>query len=133
MYRQKPHVLVVAAVMSVGVHCLFATGIYLIARGLPGDVLSLGTHFVVSPLAAVTGVLPIPMGPFELVLEFLYAQVHPHLPGNVVIPVGQGFVVALGYRLICVLIALVGVYYYFSSRRELAQAMHEAQQEQQAG
>ncbi len=133
MYRRRPHVLVAAAAMSVGVHSLFATGIYLIARGLPGDFLSLGEHFVVSPLSAVTGVLPIPMGPFEFVLEFLYQEVHPHVPRNIVIPVGQGFVVALGYRLICVLIALVGVCYYLGSRKELAQAMHEAQQEQQAG
>lgn len=131
MYRQKPHVLLIAAAMSVGVHGLFATGVYLIARGLPGDFLSLGTHLVVSPLSASTGVLPLPMGPFEFVLEFLYANVHPYVPGDLVIPKGQGLVVALGYRLICVLIAMVGVCYYLSARREVAEVMREAEQEQQ--
>ncbi len=125
LYRRQPHVLLAAAAMSVGVHSLFATGIYLIARGLPGDVLSLGTHFVVSPLSAAGGVLPLPMGPFEFVLEFLYV----HMPGQVTIAKGQGLVVALVYRLICVLIAMVGVCYYLGSRREVAEVMHEAEVE----
>jgi hypothetical protein len=121
-YRSRPGVLLVAAVTSAGVHSLFATGVYLIARGLPGDVLSLATHFVVSPLSAATGVLPLPMGPFEFVLDFLYTQV----PGEAAIPPGQGLLVALGYRLICILTAMIGVCYYLTSRTEVAEVMHEA-------
>ena len=122
MYRHKPHVLAIASLMSVAVHSLFATGIYLIARGLPGDVLSLSTHFVVSPLSAVTGIIPLPLGPFEFVLEFLYL----HVPEQgVMISKGQGLVVALGYRLICLLIATVGICYYLASRQEVAETMHE--------
>ena len=128
MYRRKPQVLIASSVMSVGVHSLFATGIYLIARGLPGDVLKLSTHFVVSPLSASTGALPLPLGPFEFVLEFLYTRVPE--PG-IVIPKGQGLLVALGYRLICVLIAMVGVCYYLSSRKEVAEVMREVEQTQQ--
>ncbi len=128
MYRRKPHVLIATAIMSVGVHCLFATGIYLIARGLPGDVLALSTHYVVSPLSAVTGILPLPLGPFEFVLDFLYTHVPE--PG-VNVQEGQGLLVALVYRLICVLIATVGICYYLSARREVAKAMQEAEQEDQ--
>jgi len=128
MYRRQPNVLLNSAVMSVGVHSLFATGVYLVARGLPGEVLSLPQHFVVNPLSASTGVLPLPVGPFELVLDLLYFRV-----SGGVIPRGQGLVVALGYRLICILIALVGVCYYLTSRSELAEVVHEAKQEQQAG
>jgi len=128
MYRRKPLVLVVAALMSVGVHCLFATGVYLIARGLPGDDLSLSMHFVAAPLSLSTGAIPLAVGPFEVVLEFLYT----HLPEpGVVIQTGQGLVVALGYRLITLLIAAVGVCYYLGSRGEVAQVMHEAEQEHQ--
>ena len=97
------------------------------ANASKGAGIPLAMHYVISPVAAVTGVLPIPMGPFELVLEFLYQQTHPHLPGKLFIPTGQGLVVALGYRLICVLIAMVGVCYYLSSRREVAEMMHEAE------
>ena len=129
MYRRMPKVLTIAALMSVGVHTLFATGVYLIARGLPGDVLSLGTHYVINPLSASTGAIPLAFGPFELLLEFFYTHVPE--PG-VVIQEGQGLVVALGYRLICILIAMVGACYYLGSRGEVAQALREAEQEQQA-
>jgi uncharacterized protein (TIRG00374 family) len=129
MYRQRPMVLFVAAVMSVGVHSLFATGVYLIARGLPGDVLSLGTHFVINPLSASTGILPLPFGGFELLLELFYMNVPE--PG-VTIQAGQGLVVALGYRLICILIAMVGACYYLGSRSEVVEAIREAEQEEES-
>ncbi len=125
MYRHKLHVLAAACLMSVAVHAFFATGVWLIARGLPGDVLSLSTHFVVGPLSALTGVIPLPLGPFEFVLEFLYTQV-ALLDDAINISKGQGLVVALGYRLIGLLIATVGIWFYISNRRELAQAAKEA-------
>lgn len=126
MYRRKIGVLSVSAVMSVGVHCLFSLGVFLLARGLPGAVLPLGTFFVVMPLSAAAGVLPLSLGPFEAALEFLYTNV----PANVAIPVGQGLVIALAYRLITVLIAAVGLGYYLTSRREVAEVMHEVEQEE---
>jgi len=133
MYRKQPHVLATSALMSVGVHSLFATGVYLIARGLFGEALSLRTHFVVSPLSASTGVLPLPMGPFELVLEFLYGTIATHAPeAGVSVAAGTGLVVALGYRLICVLIAAIGICYYLSGRREITAAVREAQQQEEA-
>jgi hypothetical protein len=47
MYRHRLLVLVVCSLISVCVHALSATGCYLIARGLPGDVLPLSDHFVI--------------------------------------------------------------------------------------
>ena len=125
MYRRKPRVLLVAALMSVAVHCLFSTGVYFVAHGLPGNTLSLATHFVVMPLSAAAGVIPLPMGPFEAVLDALYVSVP--VPAGVVIAKGQGLVVALGYRIITLLIATIGIVYYLGSRREVAEVMHEAQ------
>ncbi len=66
LYRYKPLALIISSLMCVGVQCLFAISIYLIARGLPGDVLSLGTHFVIWPLSSAVGVLPLSFGPTEL-------------------------------------------------------------------
>ncbi len=43
MYRHLPVVMIVSSVMSVGVHCSFAIGYYLIACGLPGNHLSLAS------------------------------------------------------------------------------------------
>jgi len=48
-------------------------------------------------------------------------------PGHDHILPGQGFVVALGYRIATVLIAAVGVCYYLGSRQEVAEVMHEAE------
>lgn len=129
LYRSKPAVLLGSAALSVGVHSLFAVGIFLIASGLPGDVLSLPRHFVMAPLSAATGVLPLPIGPFEFVLEFLYT----HVPSDLPIGKGQGLVVALVYRLNMALIAAVGVGYYFTSRREVADVMQRVEMEQEEG
>lgn len=120
LYRGRPVVLMLSSVMSVGVHALFACGCYFIACGLPGNHLSLVQHFVVMPLSSAAGVLPLPMGPFEFVLEYLYT--HVPVPGPP-IAVGQGLVVALAYRLVTVLIAGLGVFYYFGARREYSQAV----------
>ena len=126
MYRRRPLVLVVAAVLSIGVHSLFATGVYCITRGLPGNVHSLAHHFVIMPLSASTGTLPLPFGPFEAVLEFLYTHV-PLATGAVA--KGQGLVVALGYRLITVVVAMIGACYYVAARREVAQVVHDAERQ----
>ena len=128
MYNRKPMVLIVSSILSVGVHCLFAAGCYLIACGLPGNHLSLSDHFVVMPLSAAVQVIPVPIGPTEAVLEYLYTHV-PSVAGAP-IAAGQGFVVALVYRLITLLIAALGVFYYFGNRREMAEAIHEAEREQ---
>jgi len=124
-YRGNPGVLAGSALMSVFVHGLFATGVFCIALGLPGDDLTLPMHWVVAPLAASTGVIPLVMGPLEFVLEYLYT----HVPAQVTIVAGQGLVVALAYRLITVLIAAVGICYYLGSRQEVAEVIHEVERE----
>jgi len=125
MYRRRFGVLVLSALMTVPVHCLFALGVYLIAAGLYDPVLPLEVHLLVVPLSAATAVLPINVGPLELVLDQLYVAIPLPEGGSMV--GGQGLVVALGYRLITVLIAGVGMIYYFGSRREVAEAMHSAE------
>ena len=62
------------------------------------------------------------MGPFEVVLDFLYGRFGlPH----------QGLIVALGYRIISVVIAFVGVCYYLGSRQEVAAVMHDEEAQEQ--
>jgi hypothetical protein len=99
-----------------------------VARGLPGDCPSLADHFVMIPLAFVTGVLPLPgngLGAFEVVVKTLYELV----PANVHVTEGHGFVVSLCYRAVTVLIAMIGVCYYLASRREVARVLAEAERE----
>ncbi len=129
LYNHKPLVLFLSSLMSIGVHCSFAIGLYLIACGLPGNHLSLADHFVVIPVSNVAGVLPLPAGPFEAVLNSLYTLVPVDGPR---IAAGQGLVVALIYRLTTLLIAAMGAYYYFGNRREMAEVIHEAEEEELA-
>ena len=125
MYNRKPRALAIASLLTVGVHSSFAIGCYLIACGLPGNHLSLADHFVVMPLSSAMGVLPLPMGPFEFVLDFLYTNVPVAGPP---IAAGQGLVVALVYRFITLLIAAMGIFYYLGNRREMVEVIHEAEE-----
>ena len=126
MYRQQPRVLIAAVVMTVGVHSLFTTGIFLIALGLPGRYVSLGEHFVVAPLSAAASIIPLPAGPQEGAIQWLYGQILG-APAK-----AKGLVMGLTYRLITVLIAAVGVCYYLGSRREVAEVIHKAEHQQPA-
>jgi len=126
LYRQRLDRLLLAALLSLGVHSLSSLGIYLVAQGLPGEVPPMADHFVIVPLAMVTGVLPLPMnglGAFEGVVDFLYR----HVPVNFPVNVGRGLAVCVGYRAITLLIAMVGVGYYLASRREVVELIHDAE------
>ena len=127
MYRLRLGTLGLATAMSVAVHTLFATAVFCVAAALYDRHHTLGVHLVVSPLSAATGVLPVNLGPFEGVLNFLYTAV-PLSDGGY-LPSGQGLVVALGYRIGTVLIAAVGVVYYLAARREVAHWVEEAASE----
>lgn len=130
LYRRRLPMLFLAGLLSVLVHALCTMGIFLVAKGLPGTAPSLADHFVMVPLAMVTGVLPLPvngLGAFETVMAFLYQRI----PSGLAVTGGQGLVVALGYRAITIVIALVGVVYYLGSRRDVASVLEQAEIEAQ--
>ncbi len=127
LYRLHLGVLAWSSLATIAVHTLFAIGIYLIAGGLYEQIHPLGTQLVVMPLSCATGVLPVTIGPFEVVLDRLYATIP--LPDGDHMAAGQGLVVALAYRILTVLIAAVGLLYYLGSRKEVAEVMHAAQPE----
>ena len=132
IYRNRWDQLLISAVLSLVAQGLSAISIYFVARGLPGDCPSLADHFVIIPLAFVTGVLPLPvsgLGAFEMAVKELYERV----PLDVHVAEGHGFVVSLGYRAVTILIALVGVCYYLASRKEVANVLAEAERELDVG
>jgi len=124
-FRYKLRLLLVAMLMSLCVHSLNTASVYVIACGLPGDQPTLGTHFVIVPISMLAGAIPLPggLGAFEYALDFLYRCV-----STVTMTKSQGFVIALGYRVITILIAVIGVVYYLTSRREMSQLLEEAKQ-----
>ena len=122
LYRSKLGRLAALLTLSLLTHVLFAVCVFMIACGLGGDHPSWGQHVVMVAIANVAGSIPLPggLGGFEYGLDFLYRRV-----ANV--QDSQGFVVALGFRLVTLGIALVGVFYYLAGRREMNRLMQAAE------
>lgn len=123
-YRTQIPVLLGSGLATVAVHALLVLVLYWLCAGLYASHPTLGTHFVVGPVSSATAIIPVSLGPFEFVLDALYAAIP--LPDGGYMARGQGFVVALGYRVITVVIAAIGWFYYLGSRREVAEVMHDA-------
>jgi hypothetical protein len=130
-YREKRLALLLAAGITLCVHSLFAVGIFLIARGLYRNVPPVEMHFVVSPLAASAGVIPLPVGPYEFVLDRLY--VHMPVAGGPAMQPGQGLVVALCYRIVTVAIAAIGISYYLAGREEIRGVLEQGKDDPPSG
>ena len=129
MYRRRLDVLIGTTVMSLGSHGLYIVGIYFLAIGLAhGQTASLAQHCVIVPLGWIAGALPLPLssfGVFEGAIDYLYV----HVAGVVR---GEGLLVALGYRVITIVIASVGMVFYLRSRKELDEVWQDAEREQEA-
>lgn len=128
MFRHGLRPLGVAIALSLVVHTLSTISIYLIALGLFGEAPSLAAHFVIAPLGMLAAALPLPLGAlgaFEAALAALYVAV----PGGVRLTQVQGLLVAFGYRAITILIAMIGVGVWLTSRRQVAEAAAEAEVE----
>lgn len=123
-YQRMPGQLLIAIGLSISVHLLLATSIYLIARGLPGNQPSLAMHYVISPIASVAGAVPLPggMGAFEYTLDFLYRGLAPEDTSA-----SQGFVVGLAFLVIKLSITMIGVFYYLTGRDRMAKLREEVQ------
>jgi hypothetical protein len=127
MYYRHWAVLPFSVALTLVAQGLLTIGIWLVARGLLGNAPTLGQHFVIVPMAMITGVLPLApngLGTFEALVEFMYRQ----LMGTNAID-GAGFLVSIGYRLITVLIAIIGAFVYYFNRREMTAVLHEAEAE----
>jgi len=127
IYRRQPGLLVGISLLSLLVHGLSCVSFYLVSQALFDGGLTLAQHFFVVPIAIVAGAMPFTpagLGVMEYMLDFLYA----HFPGSTAVA-GQGLVVALAYRVITIVIALAGVVFYWTARREMNEVLHEVEAE----
>jgi hypothetical protein len=116
LYRHCKICLLKAWAITFLVHIPFGFSLYLIALGLFGLVPNLPDHLMLYNVVNLTAMIPLAAGPFEFVLE----QIYPLFSVNgVKMGVGIGLVVALGYRLISIFVAGLGIVYYLSSRDEI--------------
>jgi hypothetical protein len=68
-----------------------------------------------------TQVIPLSLGPLEIAMKILYAEVSA--VNGVAIPHNQGFIIALCYRVSTVLALVFGLRYFLGNRREIREAM----------
>lgn len=132
LYQSKPGVLLAALAISLVGHMGLIGGFYCCALWMHQPwVPDLTTHFYFMPNAELFGtLLPVPggIGALEGAVEWFYGQLAPAS-----VPEAQakaaGLIAALAFRVAILCINAVGGAYYFMARREVAQAMHEAQEE----
>ncbi len=127
MYRSRPDIVLICLAMSVGTHLMFASGIYVAARGLYAEPPTFAEHVVMVPLANLAGAIPLTpagMGTYEVALDKLYELI----PAQKVTE-GSGLIVALAYRVMTFLVAGVGVVFYMRRRKEVEATLEEAEHE----
>ena len=115
--------------LSLFTHFCFSCCVYLIAMGLSHPHPSFELHFAIVPIANVIGSLPLPggLGGFEYAVYTLYQTLAP-----VGMSASHGFVVALGYRMITLVIAGIGVAVYLSSRTDIQRLVDQERENKPA-
>ncbi len=114
-YRSQPLLLIALTLMTTLVHCLFALSVFVIAMGLSVVHPNFVQHLVISPMSNLAASVPLPggIGAFEVMFSRMYVE------GGY--SEGHGLAVALGFRLVTIIIALIGVIYYLNSKKEIAE------------
>jgi uncharacterized protein (TIRG00374 family) len=128
MYRSRLGTIALSVVLSIGVHILTVFGYYVLGLAVPGASPTLGDHFVIVPLAMVAGAVPITpngLGTMEAAIEELFTlMTDGEVPGS------RGLLISLIFRIITILIAMIGVVIYATTRRQVADVMQEAEEEE---
>jgi uncharacterized protein (TIRG00374 family) len=126
VYRTRKPTLLAALGVSLGMALCFITSFYMVARALPIERPSWAQHMVIVPVAGLVGAIPITpsgLGTTESAIEVLY-QVMPGGGGS---EAGDGTLVAVGRRVTDIAVALVGLGFYLTHRREVAEVFAEAE------
>jgi glycosyltransferase 2 family protein len=101
----------------------------LVAWGLQLDHTQVLPQFAAVPLSMLAASVPLPgggLGTYEGTMEFMYLT----LPNDPPFSPGEGTAVAVGSRVLMILVALVGVVYWLLDRREFQQVWQEAKEEE---
>ena len=114
-YQSRPFILIFAFCQSLLVHILLTLTVFCVAIGLSGSHPTLGDHFIISPIAHLPGILPLPggIGGLELAMDYFYKA-------TLETESSYGLMVAFGYRLTAIIAAGLGVYFYVRGRKELS-------------
>ncbi|MGY8768533.1 MAG: lysylphosphatidylglycerol synthase transmembrane domain-containing protein [Pirellulales bacterium] len=125
MYRRRPGVLVAIGVMSLMVHTFFATSLYLISVALFDTVPTFAENVVIVPLSMLTAAIPISpggLGTLEIAFDYLSGSLPAVTP-----PEGQAKIIALVFRVMTLIMAGIGVIFYYVNRKEVSTVLHDAE------
>ena len=130
LYQSRWRVLVLGVVMSVISHTGLILCIHFCALALYADenIPSLIGHLQILPPAELAGVLvPLPggIGALEGAVGYFY-QLSGANPDH-------GFLTAIAYRIMTIVIAIVGAVWYLFNRREIDAALHDLAPEETTG
>lgn len=127
-YRSKPGVGLAVTAISMITHLGFATAVWMTAIGLSFRNHTFLEHVIVVPAAMLANCVPLPagLGAFEAALAYLYRAF-----GGAGVNSREGIVVAFAYRLMTILYALIGVYFYLARRRQVDSLLHQADDAEQ--
>jgi hypothetical protein len=125
VYRRRVDLLLAAIGISLCIHLLYVTAVVLMTLGIgiePEHQPQVRYIFVIVPPTMIAGAMPI--GVYEVAITLLFRAIAP--AGA---PPNMGLLIGLAYRIIQILIASIGVAYWLTSRGEVQQIMHEAEEE----
>lgn len=129
IYRRRPKLLVVIAIMSLAVHTLSSLAVYCLAKAFFPVHPTIVEMLVITPLALLVAALPLApggMGTLEAALVSLYVS----LPAKEMNE-ASAITVALAYRVLTILLGFVGALFYLANRSSFQQAVHEAMAKEQ--
>lgn len=127
VFHRQPLVFGIALLLSLAVHLLLAFSAFWIATALYGsDAPSLAEHTLIFPIACLAAALPIApagLGVFEGAMEWLY-QVVPATP-----TIASGTLVALVFEIVKVIMAILGMIFYWTANPDVRSSLVEVQSE----
>jgi glycosyltransferase 2 family protein len=132
VYRGQKPSLVAAFGVSIIMALCYVTSFYLVARGLPINEPPWSEHLVIVPVSSLVGAIP--MTPSGLgTTEAAFEELYQWMPGSEGIKKGDGSLVAIGRRATDIVVALVGMMFYLTHRREMREVLAEAEELAESG
>lgn len=128
IYRANKLALLLGCLLTVPVHVLNTGSVLTISWGLGFTDIPWMSYFSIYSVSGILSTIPLPAGPMEGAMQFVYVTA---ATGWVEITKAahQGLILALAYRLATLLVAPIGMAYYFlGGRREVAEVMHDEEE-----
>ncbi|MDR2641820.1 MAG: flippase-like domain-containing protein [Planctomycetaceae bacterium] len=113
VYRNNLCSILVCFLISLPVHLSFGISLWFLANGIltAVKVPDLPSHIMLYSAVNISSMIPLAAGPFEFMLEQLYP-----LFG---VKIGMGMVIAIAFRIVAILVAAIGIIFYFTLRSEI--------------